>query len=498
MPRRGEASGTEKTGNATGRGFSSALPTISSYWSRGGRASRTRDMNAAAFDRRMENSPTRPTQPAPFTPNRRSHGPSAPTSARKVSASFSTDCPLSGHPTTAYSAVTASTTLNRPRPLTSHPINRSSAFPFSQSYGDMGTSTVDGTPRPSHTYSNLPMPAKQSKVPSSKPSTAPAPTDARVPDGRNTENIPPSASMASITTDRQSTSKYTTPRSIPKSSSPKKKAKSRPGIPKSLTFNVLSNLTASLSRTSLGQLTSNDSRRTSISSKGVPYTNSQWESSTSSQALSNPTVETANPRQIYTAQSSMYWTGRFIALQDRFQSEALTPANLSMLVHAHAERSLIPMAQPSLASSATMSCIAPAAKSNLNLKPTRTVTISTSPSKSHPKRPLRVGPRAIPKLSQSTTTVASNLPPYGAAAALLVDDDNRARRIFLHLDSLCATNEARMSLRQWQQSYARRTGKESLLPEGGTMQERTRERTWVGRLLIGSGGGHSRRGSLVS
>ncbi|KAJ8130246.1 hypothetical protein O1611_g3385 [Lasiodiplodia mahajangana] len=288
------------------KSFSGALPSISSYWSRGGRAARTRDMNGPAFDSRTRNTPPRPTQPAPFTPARKSYDPSAPTSTRKVSASFSTDCPLSGNPTTAYSTVTASTTLDHPRPLTSHPISRPSAFPSSQSHGIMGAYTVDKTPRASHTYSNLPMPAKQSKTPSSKPPSAPAHTNARASNGRNAENIPPSDSMASITTNKQSPSKYPTPRPIPKPPSPKKKAKSRPGIPKSLTFNVFSNLTASLSRTSLGQLTSSDSRRTSISSKGVPYTNPQWESSTSSQALVNPAGQTNNPQQIYTAQSSAH------------------------------------------------------------------------------------------------------------------------------------------------------------------------------------------------
>ncbi|KAI1128348.1 hypothetical protein F5Y10DRAFT_277495 [Nemania abortiva] len=453
-------------------------------------------MNTTAFDSHKRNTSIHPTQPAPVTPARRSHDPSAPTSTRKVSASFSTDCPLSGHPTTAYSAVTASTSMSHPQPLTSYPMNRRSAFPSSQSYGNMGTSTIGGAPKALHTYSNLPTPAKQDKPSPNKPPTAPAQTGARTSNSRNRENIPPSASMASITTNKQSPSKYATPRLIPKPPSPKKKVKSRPGIPRSRTLNVFSNLTASISRTSLGQLTSTDSRRTSTSSKGAPYTNTQWTSSASSQALSNPTAELVSPWQIHTAQSSAYWTGRFIALQDRFQSEALTPDNLTMLVHAHAERSLIPVAQPSLASSATMSCITPAT-TKPNLKPTRIATISTSPSKVLPKRQQKAGPLAAPpKLSQSTTTVASALPSYDAAAALLVDEDRRARRIFLHLDALCATGEARTSLRQWQQSYARRMGKESLLPEGGTMQARTRELTWVGRLLVGGGGGHLRRGSL--
>ncbi|KAJ8122578.1 hypothetical protein ONZ43_g1266 [Nemania bipapillata] len=228
--------------------------------------------------------------------------------------------------------------------------------------------------------------------------------------------------------------------------------------------------------------------------------NSQSASSTSSQALPNPSVETANPREIHTAQSSAYWAGRFVALQDRFQSETLIPENLSILVHAHAERSLIPVAQPSLGSSATMSCITPAAKSNP--KPKRVATISTSPRKpQHPKHPhsarpqQRTGAGTAPKAPRSMTTVAMAQPSYEAVAALLVDEENRSRRVFLHLDALCTTNEARTSLRQWQQAYARRVGKESLLPEGGTMRETTRELTWVGRLLIGSGSSYLKKGN---
>ncbi|KAI1423157.1 hypothetical protein F5Y12DRAFT_716666 [Xylaria sp. FL1777] len=449
------------------------------------------------LDRRTRDTPT---QPPPFTPARSFNDPSAPTSTRKISASFSTDCPLSGHPTIACSAVTASTTMNRPGPPTNRQVNnRSSTLPSSQSYCNMDVSSMkDNTLKASHTYSNLPMPTVQHKAPSSKPSIATAYTNARALPGRNVENIPPSASMASLATRRPSTYRSPTPRLFLKPSPPKKNAKSRLSISKSRTFNVFSNLTASLSRTSLGQLTGSDSRRTSTSSKSTarkdpaPYINSQSASSTSSQALPHPAQETADPRQIHTAQSSAYWAGRFMALQDRFQSEALIPENLTTLVHAHAERSLIPMAQPSLATSATTGCIMPAARPN---KPSTRPTAagSTSPRKRQQRNSESRVPLP-PKIPRSTTTAAPPRPSYEVAAALLVDEDNRCRRIFLHLDALCTTSEARLSLQQWQQGYARRTGKEHLF---FTMQgKKTRELTWVGRLLIGSGGGHSKRGSL--
>ncbi|KAI8953010.1 hypothetical protein F4801DRAFT_598850 [Xylaria longipes] len=383
--------------------------------------------------------------------------------------------------------------MNHPGPLTSHPINQYSLLPSPRSHQKMDSFMTEKALKTSHTYSNLPMPTAQNKAPSPKPSIATSRIHTRALSGRNEENIPPSLSMANIPTTKQSLSEYPTPRLVPKPPSPKKKAKTRPGIPRSRTFSVFSNLTASLSRTSLGQLTGSDSRRTSTSSKSTirknntPYMNPQSASSTSSQALLNPGVEIAKHRQIYTAQSSAYWAGRFIALQDRFQSEMLMPENLTMLVHAHAERSLIPVAQPSLASSATMSCITPAAK------PMHSTTVSTSPRKSQQLPKLKQKSRAdaaAPKIACSTTRYVP-VRPSCETPTQLVDDDARTRRIFLYLDALCATSEARFSLHNWQQGYAQRMGKEHLLPDG--LQRRTRELTWVGRLLIGSGG-HSKKG----
>ncbi|KAI1189779.1 hypothetical protein F5B17DRAFT_390039 [Nemania serpens] len=221
---------------------------------------------------------------------------------------------------------------------------------------------------------------------------------------------------------------------------------------------------------------------------------SQSASSTSSQILPNSAVDTADPRLVHEAQSSAYWTGRFVSLQDRFQSEALMPENLETLVHAHAERSMLPVARPSLASSATTSCITTAVKTD---RLTRATTKSTTPGRPQQQRRQKVsGAEAAPKALRSTPATASAQPSREAAAALLVDDDNRCRRIFSHLDALCATSEARTSLREWQQSYARRMGKDSLLPEGGTMQGRTRESTWVGRFFLGTSSGHLKRGGV--
>jgi len=460
-----------------------------------------------------------PSQTVPVTPVRSLHRPSLSTSTRKVSAGFSNTGPLSGHPTTAFSTVMATTaiphpdpltsqsvnissssqSIPHPGPLTSHPVNVSSSFPSSQSHGNIRESDPRRSLRSSQTYSNLPLPTTHHKSYSSSASVARSCTHATAQPTRNRENIPPRTSMASNFTTRRDTSKPSTPR-LEDKLSPKKKPKSRLGIPKSRTFNALSNLTTSLSRTSLGQLSGSHSRHTSVSSKSTarkvsgPYNDPSSAASSSSQGLLIPAMKPANPHLIHTAQSSAYWSGRFMALQDRFQSEMLIPENLEVLGHAYAERSFA--TQPSIASSATMGCIGLVPGANPNA--TRSGNKSTSP-----RRPQKLLQQAKENnhpnsgvQPYSQTMAAPAKPSYEAAAALLVDEDNRCRRVFMHLESLCTTHEARNSLRQWQQSYARRMGRESLLPEGGTMYDRTKELTWVGRLFIGSGtgNGHCKKG----
>lgn len=88
-----------------------------------------------------------------------------------------------------------------------------------------------------------------------------------------------------------------------------------------------------------------------------------------------------------------------------------------------------------------------------------------------------------------------------ADATALTDDDNRCRRVFLHLEATCTTDEARNSLYAWQQDHARKTNREVLLPRGGTMHDPRSFRSSVfrrtlfgsrrnmGSLPSGSGGG---------
>ncbi|KAI5918091.1 hypothetical protein F4810DRAFT_693574 [Camillea tinctor] len=472
-----------------------------------------------------------------------SYQPLASTSSRKLSASYSTDGPLSGYPTTAYSSITASSSnqdplSNHPGPLTSHPITAYASIGSSQSRCNLDTRPRLGALKTSHTYSSLPVSsqhhhqrdlrrASPTSIPPSKASIATSYATATVPPHALTENIRPSASTASISTCRETSLDTSQTRILPQPAS-RAKNKSRIGIPKSRTFNVFSSLASSFSRTSLGSFTRSESRHTSASSGCTgqdtapgalrPGSSGSSLASAPSQTRAYTTPALNNPRQIHTAQSSAYWTGRFMALQDRFRSELLMPDNMNTLVTAHAERSMIGASQPpfgggSLATSATTSCL-----SNPNVTPrsarrvvTNTMTTphksSISPRKQQHKRQMRQANPVTPikgqnkhKHTSSTSTIFSNAASSNhsssEAAALLNDEDNRTHRVFLHLEALCTTNEARSSLRAWQQTYARRVGKPNLLPQGGTMHDgdkgdghhhgQWRDRTWVGRLLSGS------------
>ena len=48
---------------------------------------------------------------------------------------------------------------------------------------------------------------------------------------------------------------------------------------------------------------------------------------------------------------------------------------------------------------------------------------------------------------------SSNTLPLGAATRPLADDERRSRRIFVHLQGLCVTDEARASLDAFQTAY---------------------------------------------
>ncbi|KAG7039194.1 hypothetical protein JMJ77_0003479 [Colletotrichum scovillei] len=219
-------------------------------------------------------------------------------------------------------------------------------------------------------------------------------------------------------------------------------------LPKSRTFTVLSNLTASLSRTSLASFTGSD-RKASLQTVASRKTSSSSTLTTSIPTRTpTPMSPEVNPLIITTAQPSAYWSGRFMSLQDRFQGESLQEQTLSIFVTAHASKASI-LAQQ------------------------------------------RAAYQGRGNLPLSTTTA---LDRYGTAAfqeaKRLSDEDNRSLRIFLHLQALCGTPEAKKSLHAWQEAYARRMGRSVLLPEGTNS-----DRGFVARLFSGSGGGRRSFGS---
>ncbi|OHF00921.1 hypothetical protein CORC01_03749 [Colletotrichum orchidophilum] len=211
-------------------------------------------------------------------------------------------------------------------------------------------------------------------------------------------------------------------------------------LPKSRTFTLLSNLTASLSRTSLASFTGSD-RMASLQTTASRKTSSSSTLATPMPTRTpTPVTPEVNPLIITTAQPSAYWSGRFMSLQDRFQGESLQEQTLSIFVTAHASKASI-LAQQ------------------------------------------RAAYQGRGNLPLSTTTA---LDRYGTAAIQeakrLSDEDNRSLRVFLHLEALCGTPEAQKSLHAWQEAYARRMGRSVLLPEGTNP-----DKGFVARLFSGSG-----------
>ncbi|OIW24619.1 hypothetical protein CONLIGDRAFT_648752 [Coniochaeta ligniaria NRRL 30616] len=265
-----------------------------------------------------------------------------------------------------------------------------------------------------------------------------------------------------------------------------------------------------------------------------------------------------DPKLIYTAQPSAYWSGRFTALRDKYHNELLEPETLHIVLEEHMRRSTIEQhlvdgtnadddrPKPSSASDTPL----PPRSTISILKPTphstttrQTATIGASGTfftSSSSRPPLSSGLSRIPFNKPAATTTpgrrqsydlpsrhqAGNMPPPPAPTIasslistttpsspskfslaqrrqtiLLTSDDLRRRRVFATLASLCATPAARESLRLWQTAYARRVGKECLLPAGESLvddgngggSQRGRRSGWGG-----GGRGWKREGSVAS
>ncbi|KAG8169614.1 hypothetical protein KVR01_000359 [Diaporthe batatas] len=241
-------------------------------------------------------------------------------------------------------------------------------------------------------------------------------------------------------------------------------------LSKSRTFNVFSGITASFSRSSLAS-----SRRNTASSNGssaslapaITADTSRSKTPTSSRlpisksgrvSLGSHKMDlhlTRDPCCIYTDQPSAYWSGRFTSLHDKFLAECLTPNNLQSLLGAKSDRStaLKKKMQPSIPQESQYT------RFDARLPPSATSAAILQ----------QMGGGGglnghMDEVQSSEACVAD--------AKLLLDDDERCRRVFIHLEAYCATEEARRSLFAFQQDFARKERRPKLLPKGGTMGDR--------------------------
>lgn len=262
---------------------------------------------------------------------------------------------------------------------------------------------------------------------------------------------------------------------------------------------MLSSLTLSFSRPSMGTRSRHNNASTGSTSTVTPETFSktripQLSLSQRNRELPEPAQDDTqapehpqlgpDPRLIYRAHTSSYWTGRFTALHDRLRGELLKPDNLAMVINGFNEEATIMLAHASAANNPSISVYAPSTA----LRP-RGIILSHS----RPRIPLSSTSGAV----LQTTRPAPILPPprrresnTAADVAMLADDDTRRRRALLKLESLCATAEARESFRVWQAAYARREGRAALLPRGCKMDGNdSGEICEAGSASGGNGGG---------
>lgn len=248
------------------------------------------------------------------------------------------------------------------------------------------------------------------------------------------ENAPPAASLEEL----------------PGGAPPAPRLESK--LPRSRTLNVLQELKSSISRPSLATISMNaagikgSSRKTSSSSTNTTLPMSTDISKArmprpamgplSKQELSTPkqsnTTYTSYTSYITTAQPSAYWSGRFVALHDRFASESFPEKSSSPLGNCRAQISSIPQ--------------------------------QTYATQGYAVRNGRVLRRPTHLSHSSTTSALPSLTSTPSQQAP-VDEDAHCRRVFEHLESLCTTPDAHRSLRHWRQAYARRYNRPSLLPE---------------------------------
>jgi hypothetical protein len=197
---------------------------------------------------------------------------------------------------------------------------------------------------------------------------------------------------------------------------------------KSRTLGMLSNFTASFSRSTLGLGQSRSASNASLL-RAEPTT-----FLTSLQATRDHLKP--NHLNISEPQEDQYWCGRVQGLIDSFQKDDLEEA----------------------------------------LKDQRSYDVF----RSHVCIPK---PRDFDVETQKATGLEDHEPLTAGIKYLNDLEASRYRRAFTQLSGLCATTDAKRSLQAFQQKFARIKKTAYLLPKGGTMEDKTESSGWVGRFL---------------
>lgn len=219
-------------------------------------------------------------------------------------------------------------------------------------------------------------------------------------------------------------------------------------LSKSKTMSMISNLTSTIQR-STSSFTLTTSRSMSLSNRQASSPNSRNESS--SNACSSPD-NLADPREVSKTMPTPYWTGRYVALHDRFDSEFM---NMEVL----------------------------------NTPDSHTISQVLVDDEYQYKDATSKGKgRMTTSISHHGTQADRGHQNYVFSvgnAVIAPDSERTAKRVFVYLDSLCVTEEARKSLWAFQQAYARQILCEALLPLGGTMVAKESVLTRASRLFGG-------------
>ena len=215
-------------------------------------------------------------------------------------------------------------------------------------------------------------------------------------------------------------------------------------LPKSRTMTRLHELKKSISRQTLANRCTNVELPRQPSARKVtsfqkpskadldsPSSISEDASSTSTPSTAASFFSAPDIGGVDTPQSSAYWTGRFVALHDRFSYE-----NIAKACKSSQQRSLDATCQSRL--------------------PTRT------------SRVLQGADNNLANLKQSNTTMALT-EVQSSERCTNQDEDSKCIKIFQELDSLCTTSAAKESLCAWQLAFARRHRRPKLIPEGYSM-----------------------------